>query len=232
MLQTKTSTISNDQLLDSSITNTEKVRQAIMGSDPTILSDIYKQETNIVVWQRNLSQKIATAVDQLLAARAEFKASMTVTPQTTITALEDFFGNANQLDLCEDIAEVVDMYCYLFDLKRVGLRLTTLDRAMCPRFHVDKVPCRLLTTYQGIATEWLPHQVVNREKLGQGSDGLPDHQSGLFTHEDNIQQLTCGDIALLKGERWEGNENAGLVHRSPMLNSDQTRLLLTLDFIN
>jgi hypothetical protein len=34
----------------------------------------------------------------------------------------------------------------------------------------------------------------------------------------------------LKGERWEGNENAGLVHRSPVLLSGERRLILTLDF--
>ena len=34
----------------------------------------------------------------------------------------------------------------------------------------------------------------------------------------------------LKGELWEGNETAGLVHRSPALAKDERRLLLTLDF--
>jgi len=38
------------------------------------------------------------------------------------------------------------------------------------------------------------------------------------------------DVALLKGELWEGNEKAGLVHRSPAVPADHRRLLLTLDF--
>ena len=58
------------------------------------------------------------------------------------------------------------MLRYLFELKSVGLRLTALGHAMCPRFHVDRVPCRLATTYFGSATEWLPHDRVNRSKLG------------------------------------------------------------------
>jgi hypothetical protein len=37
-------------------------------------------------------------------------------------------------------------------------------------------------------------------------------------------------VALLKGESWENNEGAGLVHRSPAVKSGQQRLLLTLDF--
>jgi hypothetical protein len=35
---------------------------------------------------------------------------------------------------------------------------------------------------------------------------------------------------LLKGEAWIGNENGGLVHRSPNLTGGARRLLLTLDF--
>ena len=101
---------------------------------------------------------------------------------------------------------------------------------MCPRFHVDKVPCRLATTYSGNATEWLPHDRVDRSKLGPGSSGKPDAKSGLYSRNDDIQQLEIGDVALLKGESWIGNEEAGLVHRSPGLRAGTSRLLLTLDF--
>ena len=46
-----------------------------------------------------------------------------------------------------------------------------------------------------------------------------------------IQHLSEGDIALLKGDEWEGNEGFGVIHRSPSLNDNETRLLLTLDFV-
>jgi hypothetical protein len=101
---------------------------------------------------------------------------------------------------------------------------------MCPRFHFDQVPCRLVTTYHGAATQWLPNYSVDRSKLGRGSNGQPDSASGLYSHEPDIKQLSSGDVALLKGERWSGNENSGLVHRSPVTSPDETRLLLTLDF--
>lgn len=92
------------------------------------------------------------------------------------------------------------MFCYLFDLKQTGLRLAALDNAMCPKFHVDKIPCRLVTTYHGVATQWLPHHVADRSKLGSGSNGLPDDETGLHPHQKHIQQLNDGDVALLKGE--------------------------------
>lgn len=207
-----------------------KIRHAAISREPEVLTDIYHEHTNIVIWQRALSDTLKNSVDTFLDSNSNFQASMIVTPQSAHSSISEVLGGDAQLELSENIAELVDMFCCLFELKRTGLRLATLDRAMCPKFHADKVPCRLVTTFQGIATEWLPHQAVNREKLGLGSKGKPDNQSGLYEDQHDIQQLKCGDVALLKGELWEGNENAGLVHRSPALPEGQRRLLLTLDF--
>ena len=212
------------------VSNQVRIRRVAQCIRPTILADIYNEETNISVWQRNLSEKLQSSVNDFLAATSTYERNLTVTAKSALSSVSDMLGADHQPELSEDITELVDMFCYLFDLKRAGLRLAVLDRAMCPRFHVDNVPCRLVTTYQGIATEWLPHQVVNRKKLGTGNAGLPDDQSGLFMNKGDIQQLKSGDVALLKGELWEGNENAGLVHRSPALAKGERRLLLTLDF--
>lgn len=100
---------------------------------------------------------------------------------------------------------------------------------MCPRFHVDWIPYRLITTYRSVATEWLPHHLVDRSKLGANSNGVPDAVSGLYPLASDINQLQCGDVALLKGERWPNNEGAGLVHRSPNVPMGETRLVLTLN---
>ena len=103
---------------------------------------------------------------------------------------------------------------------------------MCPRFHVDKIPCRLITTYHGVATDWLLHDVIDRGKLGAGNQGKPDEQSGLFNSLSDINRLKKGDVALLKGEGWYNNNGAGLVHRSPPVAEGERRLLLTLDFLS
>ena len=210
-------------------TDTTKVRRTARGSEPTIFTDIYQEETNIAIWQRELSTTLKCSVNDFVESNPTFQTSITVTPQNVLSSIRGSLGTASE-ELSENIAQLVDMFCLLFDLKCTGLRLATLDRAMCPKFHVDRVPCRLVTTYQGAATQWLAHQSVNREKLGIGSDGLPDDQSGLYKSESDIQQLNCDDVALLKGEVWEANENAGLVHRSPALAAGERRLLLTLDF--
>lgn len=201
-------------------------RHMSQDKQPTVLSDIYKEEINIAIWRRQKQ----FLVKEFLALNPTFQKEMILTPQDALSRVSESFDN-NMTEVSEDIALLVDMFCYLFELKQAGMRLKVLDKAMCPKFHVDKVPCRLVTTYQGMATQWLPHELVDQTKLGWGCNGLPDSESGLYQSESDIQQLDCGDVALIKGTLWEGNENRGLVHRSPGLIANEKRLILTLDFI-
>jgi len=208
----------------------EKIsRHMTHGKQPTVLSDIYQEKINIAIWQRERPNSLKSSVKEFLELNPTFQKEMTLTPQDALSRVNEFFDN-KMTEVSEDIAALVDMFCYLFELKEAGMRLKVLDKAMCPKFHVDKVPCRLVTTYQGTATEWLPHEVVDQTKLGWGCNGLPDSESGLYPSESDIQQLACGDVALIKGTLWDGNENAGLVHRSPELIANEKRLILTLDF--
>lgn len=205
-------------------------RHPAYGHTPAVLADILQDDVNMAIWQRQLSDSIQNAAVAFMIENPAFTAAMTVSPADVLNTNGEILGAEIPTELADNIAELVDMFCYLFGLERAGLRLATLDRAMCPRFHVDYVPCRLITTYYGIATEWLRHDSVDRSKLGIRDAEKSDVEAGLYQHTDDIQQLTCGDVALLKGERWIGNENAGLVHRSPEVLSAEKRLLLTLDF--
>lgn len=201
-------------------------------SDSTeVLADIYQDNVNISIWQRTLSAELLKAAQRILGLNYAFRFSASVTPQDVFDSLYSALGANTEAEVISaDVREIVIMFCCLFDLKQVGLRLTTLERAMCPKFHVDRVPCRLVTTYSGIATEWLSHKDVDRAKLGIGSQGKSDEESGLYHDRCNVNQLTTGDVAVLKGESWLGNEGCGLVHRSPNLTNQKKRLLLTLDF--
>ncbi|MGO2011941.1 MAG: DUF1826 domain-containing protein [Pseudoalteromonas sp.] len=208
-------------------------RRASLDTDPNIFTDIYRSDVNIVIWQRQIDKMLSEAVDELISTDNIKPVEIAVSPEHTHDELCRLLGGSSAaITLSKDIALLVDMFCCLFDLKRAGLRLTMLDKAMCPRFHVDKIPCRLVSTYQGVTTQWLAHDKVDRTKLGAGNNGKTDEDSGLFEHLEDIQQLNQGDVALLKGENWQDdNQGAGLVHRSPSVEQGAKRLLLTLDFM-
>lgn len=194
------------------------------------LAGIYHEQVNLMTWQRTLDLEVTQAVEALLATHRTYTINQIVTPENVHQALARTLPKTETNEaFIRDVALLVDAYCCLFDLDTAGLRLTQVDRAMCPRFHVDQVPCRLITTYSGPATEWLEETSLNRQKLGRGSNGQPDSHSGLIAPNAEVQRITCGDVALLKGERWDGNEGRGAVHRSPAVDPGQSRLLLTLD---
>jgi len=123
-----------------------------------------------------------------------------------------------------DVSWLVSAFACLLGAKRVGLRLRVLDKAMCPRFHVDHVPVRLISTYCGIGSQWLKEGAMDRRQLGKAEVEPQDNAL--------IQQIACGEVALLKGEKWHGNEGFGLIHRSPQLAPGERRLILTLDWLS
>jgi len=208
----------------------ELYRHSVIGRTPESLTDIYREDVNIAVWQRQ-APHLALRDAQELAKNRSFNGLRCSIPTQKLSRVADSLSEISPYPYLQaDVQLLIEMFSCLFELKAVGLRLTPLKNAMCPKFHVDRVPCRLITTYRGPATQWLPHHCVDRSKLGTGSAGLSDQDSGLYPSEAHIETLTAGDVALLKGELWEGNEGAGAVHRSPAVESGHTRLLLTLDF--
>ncbi len=197
------------------------------------LSEIFSKENNISVWKRELDSQLINASDYLLNESPDLQFSELVKSDNVEKILANKLGeNENILFLITDISKVVRLFCNLFNIDQVWLRLDAIESPMCPRFHVDNLKCRLVSTYKGPATQWLPHNIVNRDKLGHGNEGLPDEESGLFLKNSDIKELNVGDVALLKGEAWEGNEGKGLVHRSPHKEGDYKRLYMTIDFIN
>ena len=205
-----------------------RIRQ-LQGDTPAILSQVLEDDVNLAVWQRQLPAHIEDFGALLLSLNEPLAEAITleISDENVQPDLQSFASAYADLEGYEgfiaDVSWLISAYACLLGAKRVGVRLRVLDKAMCPRFHVDHVPVRLITTYAGIGSQWLREGAIDRSQLGkpqaEPSDAL------------NIRQINCGDVALLKGERWVGNEGQGLVHRSPPLQRDERRLLLTLDWL-
>ncbi|MBL4631613.1 MAG: DUF1826 domain-containing protein [Paraglaciecola sp.] len=214
-------------------TNTNLVRRSVCSSEPSILTDIYDESVNLALWQRHLSNEVKVDVTKFINTAAQLDRS------TFIRAhhIEDDVRDALRATTLGDVfisntSELLDMFCTLFDLDQVGFRIRLLALPMCPRFHIDRVPCRLVSTFSGQGTQWLDSNNIDRSKLGHGSKGLDDSDSGLYPSDANIKSATAGDVVLLKGSAWLGNENTAVVHRSPPCRSGEKRLLMTLDCLS
>ncbi len=202
-----------------------------ISNDVSKISHIFNRDINISIWKRNLNSNILHASEILLLKNSDLQFSELVNKNFSIDFLVDKIGADEKLiSLYEDIQYLTKLFCELFDIKDAWLRIDAIDKPMCPRFHADHLKCRLVTTYYGPGTQWLPNSLVNRNKLGHGNNGLADDISGLFSKKSDIENLDVGDIGLLKGEAWVNNEGLGLVHRSPHTDSNYKRLYVTIDF--
>lgn len=202
--------------------------QQVFGDTPAVMSDALIDGVNLAVWRRQLPSPIADFAQTLLTLDAPLAESLTVEPDAlgTVsmpTLAAAYQGIAGHAGFVADVAWLVSAYACLLEAKRIGVRLRVLDKPMCPRFHVDHVPLRLITTYAGAGSEWLREEAMPRHRLGEPAAEPLDATS--------IEQLRAGEVALFKGEKWLGNEGAGIIHRSPSAGPTSKRLILTLDWL-
>lgn len=197
------------------------------GETPLALSEILEDGVNLALWQRQLPLHIAEFGALLVALNEPLAESLVIElnsedAEPNLRGLAPSYRDLEGYEgFIADVSWLVSAFACLLGAKRIGVRLRLLDKAMCPRFHVDHVPVRLITTYAGIGSQWLREGVMDRRKLSQ-SDAEPSQR---------IEQIQCGEVALLKGTKWHGNEDHGLIHRSPALKADERRLILTLDWL-
>ncbi|NJM81090.1 MAG: DUF1826 domain-containing protein [Tabrizicola sp.] len=111
--------------------------------------------------------------------------------------------------LAGDCAALAVLFGDIMATPLVQLRLDVIQTDACKRFHLDRVPARLLCTYRGRGTEFGP--------------ATPE---GGVTR---ISPLATGEAALFRGSLWP-TEDCGLLHRSPPIaGTGETRLLLVID---
>ena len=194
-----------------------------------VFCEVLEDHVNLALWQRQLPAQIADFATLLLAMGDPL--AQTLTLELASADAEPELGEllAHYRDLpghaafVADVAWLVGAFACLVDARRIGLRLRALDKAMCPRFHVDHVPLRLITSYAGVGSQWLSEGAMARGRLGDPAAEPQD--------ERLIERAAAGDVLLAKGEKWIGNEGGGLIHRSPQPPEGERRLLLTLDWL-
>jgi len=207
--------------------------RSVSSSDLGDLARIYEPTVEVVTVQRRMTRAVEQFAGALVEQRVRLELQ-TVIPAAATSQLDRSLGDwpatlAGAEAWLEDVRVLIDGFAELFGLEQVGVRLVTLSGPMCPRFHVDRIPARLLSTYAGSGTEWLADADVDRSRLGPAAGGVPDESSGLIRSGASIRQMTPGAVGIFKGSAWAGSHLAGAVHRSP--HAAGGRLLLSLDMV-
>ena len=115
-----------------------------------------------------------------------------------------------------DMSEICQIFCDTLNSKSVSFCLGT-ERG-CSRYHIDNVQMRLLVTYMGQGTEWLPNEIANRAAF---EEGLPNEK--IVKDSSKIKSIKTFNVAIFRGGA------AGLLHRTPDSALKNPSILLRLD---
>tara|TARA_B100000519_G_C14169442_1_gene403143 strand:+ start:90 stop:746 length:657 start_codon:yes stop_codon:yes gene_type:complete len=115
-----------------------------------------------------------------------------------------------------DMSEICQIFCDTLNSKSISFCLGT-ERG-CSRYHIDNVPMRLLVTYMGQGTEWLPNEIANRAAF---EEGLPNEK--IVKDSSKIKSIKTFNVAIFRGGA------AGLLHRTPDSALKNPSILLRLD---
>lgn len=140
-------------------------QHAALDTDISVLPRIFEEQINIAILHRALPADVA------LSANAQSQTSRDWQYAWLGSPTDDFKNDLRRKlpepsagdALVDDIATAAEAIAFLFDTDTVGIRLRLLTAAMCPRFHCDNLPVRLVTTYVGpVANGYLKMRLIAR----------------------------------------------------------------------
>ncbi len=195
---------------------------AAIGNEISILHDIHLNTKNIAVYQRG----IASLKEGLAkAAQMSIECRVSGTVEEVTLSLGSYFANAPHLGeaLLQDILDLLRLFEQVTGVSSFGVVLAKVSTTMCPRFHADHNELRMLCTYYGPGTLWLPDHALDRKAYLSGKGN-----KNILLDKKNVQQVDTGDVVILKGALYPGA--TPIVHRSPNIQeNNEERILLSID---
>ncbi|MDQ1157600.1 hypothetical protein QE385_001927 [Sphingomonas sp. SORGH_AS 950] len=175
-----------------------------LGRDSSVLGTIDDPAVTLAIWER-ASPLPRPDLAEFPALR--FAADAGSVAAKVRAALADAVPQDWHDWLARDVETLARLYATLTGEDRVEVRIERVTGNGCWKFHADYVALRMITTYCGQATQWLPH--------GADPQSAP-------------RALAPGDVGLFKGRERAGDR--AIIHRSPPIaGSAEDRLLLVID---
>lgn len=207
---------------------------AISIDDPAGFELIYRNDINLVIWDRLNAPDLTSLMPAIPDARdVDPDAGPHLLRACSLGRdcadyLSGLLGlGSHILALGEDMTRLAALFMAVGSASAVSVRLERLEHNGCRLFHADNVQLRLLCSYVGPGTQWLDENVVDRRALGSKSNAR------ICRNRKRIRTLPRGAIGLFKGERWPHNAGRGIVHRSPPIAAKgQSRVLLCMDLVD
>ncbi len=186
------------------------------------LDAIHQEEKNIAIYKRPI-HAMNDEIKHLLNLGLQLRFSGS-SNEILDKLIEHFDNNSISTSLLfNDIRRLLEIFKKISAAQSFRFNLLTVNSNMCRRFHTDINDLRLLCTYSGQGTYWLPEEAANRTRHHEGGEN-----ESIVVKPKLIQQANTGDVLILKGALYP--EARAIIHRSPSIEeSAEKRLLLRID---
>jgi len=189
--------------MKTTISNTETTYPEVTAWSEQALVAFEASRDDILVLER--PELPVDAVEIIYGRIHEYRASITRrTIDQHVTCGLAEVGVACEVLKC-DIIELAQSFLVQFRQQTLRLRIEIVNTRSCPKFHIDNVNMRLVTTYLGPATEYR------------------------FIDDAVIHSTSLYDLVFLKGHKHRTHSDRAL-HRSPEMPTGTKRLCVVMDF--
>lgn len=178
------------------------------------LARVAERGTSLAVWQRDVPEGLCRYLDELPIDALPTETRTIASSQSRV-AVAGFLAQlwpeptlGRQL-LCHDVSNLVEEFAGLTGARRIRITIDGDYRNANPTYRAFDKRLRMVTSYRGMAMDWLPNEVVDRDLLESGDNGL-------ICDDPNAQhRIGRFEVAMLKGEKFSGQAGLGLVCCDP-----------------
>lgn len=185
------------------------------------LFDILKKGTNITIWKRRPSAGIINYLD-ILAKMKNFSLQVNA---SEVGLIRDYLPNHSRYSCYEfanDIIQLSNLFKKVTGIENHNIHISTIETTQCPLFHVDFLFYRMICTYTGPGTQWIPNINADRNQLGCGRNNNMVKDFRLVRETENF------DVILMKGDLHSSDPNNGCIHKSPEIQNG-SRIFVRID---
>lgn len=199
-----------------------------IGADAGVLSAVHEPEVNVAIWERSVPVAVVAQLREWAkTSKTEFDEQLDTKSFALGRAIAGLTDEKTRSWLVADVAETLGAFASVAGTTRMRVSFGAVNTDKCRKFHVDFVGLRLVLTYAGPGTEWLPNSAVDRAALAHPLDCPCDANKKIVRSEGEIRRAKAGDVVILKGGKFHGDPTRAAVHRSPPVEaSGETRVVL------
>jgi hypothetical protein len=178
-----------------------------------VLDGIMQSRVQLVIWRRALPQGLSAALcDWAATEPPSFDARVRPRVEDVAPCLAGLRAGPERTWLLEDMVSRAASLARLAGVEECRFTFGVVRGDQCRKFHVDRVRLRLITTYTGPGTEWIPESGVRRAAL-QSPAPCPESANRQIARDPRwVRRAGAGDVLVMKGAV---AGSPGVVHRSP-----------------